>query len=472
MPPEQTPADDFLTWYNDLVIRTELAEPTEITGCNSVKPYGYAIWEFMQRDLDRRIQELDVKNMYFPSIMPALLAEQKNAGTKNLPDAADTANITGTVELLHQASAGETLICTSFAGWIRTYRDLPLRINQWTGKTRPETSPVPFLRDTEFLFQEGLTAHTTEEEASDTANLVQSLYKDFMQEILSIPVVSGRKPAHTTRQGADTSYTNEALSRNGKAIQLSACHLLSRGFSQAYDIRFQNAEGQTEQPFFSNWSTSMRLIGAVIMVHADDNGLRLPPAVAPVQIVIVPMTSDAVMRDKILEKSVELRQKWPQLRVTTDNRENVTEAIKSAEWERKGVPIRIEIAADNMQQDTLAVIRRDTGETQTIRMESCSSSFLDSLLAEIQGNMFREATLRLQDHTYECHSFEEMNNYLTHTGGFLWAPWDGLSDTATRIHDATHASILLVEQRENIADQRDILSGNPAKYMALFAMSL
>jgi prolyl-tRNA synthetase len=473
MPRLASQTDDFPQWYLDVIEQADLADYSDVKGCIIFKPYGYAIWEAMQEDLNRRIKEIDVQNAYFPLFIPeSIIAKEKDHIEGFAPECAVVTHGGGKelAEKLYIRPTSETIIYATFSKWIKSHRDLPMKINQWANIVRWEMRTRPFLRTTEFLWQEGHTAHQTEEEADEMAAQALSMYADFDQEVLALPVMKGRKPDHDKFAGAEYTLTTEALARDGKAIQAGTSHMLGQGFSKAYDIKFLDNESKEQYPWITSWGVSTRLIGTMIVVHGDEKGLRLPPKIAPVQVIIIPIYKSETERETVLEKCEQLKQAWSSVRVKIDDRDDKSPGFKFNEWELKGVPIRIEIGPKDLAAESLTYVRRDTGEKVQMLSASADSLFIQSLLSEIHGSLYRQAQMYMQDHTFTVETFEDMNNYLNNVGGFVWAPWDGLKDTADRIKSVTKATIRLVDtEPHDMTGKKDLLSGNPAVKMALFA---
>jgi len=473
MSPLASQTDDFAQWYLDVVLQADLADYSDVKGCIIFKPYGYAIWEMMQADLNRRMKEHDVQNAYFPLLIPeSIINKEKDHIEGFAPECAVVTHGGGKelAEKLYIRPTSETIIYSTFSKWIKSHRDLPLKINQWANVVRWEMRTRPFLRTTEFLWQEGHTVHATEEEADEMAAQALSMYADFDHETLAIPVMTGKKPDHDKFAGADYTLTTEALAKDGKAIQAGTSHMLGQGFAKAYDIKFLDAQGKSQIPFITSWGVSTRLIGTVIVVHGDEKGLRLPPNIAPIQVVIVPIYKTDHERDSVLEACEALKTKWTGVRIKLDDRSDKSPGFKFHEWELKGVPLRVEMGPKDLAAQSITYVRRDTGEKQQMLSASADSVFIQSLLSEIQGSLFRQAQMHMQEHTFTCETFEDMNNYLSNVGGFVWAPWDGLRETADRIKSVTKATIRLVDtEPRDMTGKKDVLSGNPAVKMALFA---
>ncbi len=466
-------SENFPQWYLDVIEQAGLAENSDVKGCIVFKPYGYAIWENVQRELDRRIKELDVENAYFPLFIPESIINKEKEHIKGFAPECAVVTIGGGKELaekLYVRPTSETIIYTTFAKWVQSYRDLPLRINQWANVVRWEMRTRPFLRTTEFLWQEGHTAHATEEEAEEMVRAALQMYVDFDRDCLAIPVMHGYKPDHERFAGAEYTLTTEALARDGKAIQAGTSHNLGQGFSEAYDIGFLDESGERKRPWITSWGLSTRIIGTIIVVHGDEQGLRLPPNVAPIQVVIIPIYKSQTEKELITTLCRELAEALKgHVRVKVDLRDEKSPGFKFNEWEVKGVPLRIEIGPKDYSAGTVTVVRRDTGIKETTSRATCTPDFLLGLLADIQGTLLEEAKQHLASHTYEARSLEELHNFLESGGGFVWAPWDGSTDSANRVKEATKATIRLIEKGQDLHEAKDLLSGASAKYRALYA---
>ena len=388
-------------------------------------------------------------------------------------------------EKLYIRPTSETIIYTTFAKWIQSHRDLPLKINQWANIIRWEMRTRPFLRTLEFLWQEGHTAHATKDEADAMARDALQMYVDFDREFLALPVLQGKKPDHDKFAGALYTLTTEALARDGKAIQAGTSHNLGQGFSEAYDLSFLDEKGTAQRPWITSWGASTRLIGTVIVVHGDAKGLRLPPSLAPIQIVIVPIYKTDDEKAKVLAACDQLKlQLGPELRVKIDARDEKSPGFKFNEWEVKGVPLRMEIGPKDLEKKAVMLCRRDTGTKESLAFAQCEGFFIQSMLQKIQESLYDQAKQYMDDHTYETDSYEELKKWIdgeggpahrspedgTGGGGFVWAPWDGTLKSANMIKDKTKATIrMIAEDSSKAKGKKDLVSGEPAKEWALFA---
>ncbi len=462
---------DFSQWYLDVIAEAGLAEYADVKGCIIFKPYGYALWEAIQRDLDRRIKALGVENAYFPLLIPAsLLAKEKDHVEGFAPECAVVTEGGGKklTEPLYIRPTSETIIYATFKKWIASHRDLPLKINQWANVVRWEMRTRPFLRTLEFLWQEGHTAHATKEEADTMAETVLQMYTDFAREMLALPILSGRKPDHERFAGALYTITLEALARDGKAIQAGTSHNLGQGFSEAYDVSFVDADRQTKRPWMTSWGVSTRLIGTVIVVHGDEKGLRLPPTLAPIQAVIVPIYKTDEEKEAVLAAAAKLRESLlPHIRIRLDDRDEKSPGFKFNEWEVKGVPLRIELGPKDLEKQQVMLVRRDTSTKTPMPMTQCTGEAMVHLMTEIQQTLLSQAEDFLKSHTYTAETLAQMQEKLEGEGGLVWAPWDGTVESANIIKEKTKATIRLLGGEAK--GEKDLVSGKPATMMALYA---
>jgi prolyl-tRNA synthetase len=449
MPRLADPQKDFPQWYLDVIEAADLAENSPVRGCIVFKPYGYALWEAMQRDMDLRIKALGVQNAYFPLFIPESLMMKEKEHVEGFAPECAVVTIGGGKELtekLYVRPTSETIMYAMFAKWIHSHRDLPLKINQWANIVRWEMRTRPFLRTLEFLWQEGHTAHATKDEADHMAEDVLQMYVDFDREFLAIPVLSGKKPDHDKFAGALYTLTTEALARDGKAIQAGTSHNLGQGFSEAYDISFLDEGGAKKRPWITSWGVSTRLIGTVIVVHGDEKGLRLPPSLAPIQVVLVPIYKSDAERAATLKACRELASSLPELRVHVDDREEKSPGFKFNEWEVKGVPVRIEIGPKDLEKKSVVICRRDTGAKESVPLATIDSFKLSTVLQTVQQGLYDQAKKFMDENTREAGSETELLKILERDGGFVWAPWDGTAESAMKIQEKTKATIRLVDE--------------------------
>lgn len=478
--------DDYSQWYNDIVIKADLAEHSSVKGCMVIKPYGYSIWEKMQSVLDYKFKETGHQNAYFPLFIPKSYFSKEAAHVDGF--ATECAVVThyrlkndgnGNIIVDEEAKleeelivrpTSETIIWNTYKGWIQSYRDLPLLINQWANVVRWEMRTRLFLRTTEFLWQEGHTAHATKEEAIEETEKMLHVYADFVENWMAVPVIRGRKTENERFAGALDTYCIEALMQDGKALQAGTSHFLGQNFAKAFDVKFTSKEGKLEHVWATSWGVSTRLMGALIMAHSDDNGLVVPPKLAPTQVVIVPIHKGKEELDKITNFVDEL---IPQLKalgisVKYDDRDSQRPGFKFAEYELKGVPVRIAIGARDMENQTVEIARRDTKEKNTVSQKGLAMYIAD-LLSNIQTSMFEKALKFRDEHITEANSYEEFKELLETKTGFIAAHWDGTVETEKRIKDETKATIRCIPLNNKLEDGVCILTGKPSKQRVLFA---
>ena len=480
--------EDYSKWYNELVVKADLAENSAVRGCMVIKPYGYAIWEKMQAELDRMFKETGHENAYFPLFVPKSLfeAEEKNAEgfakecavvthyrLQNDPDHPGKLRVDPDAKLEEELvvrPTSEAIIWSTYKGWIQSYRDLPLLINQWANVVRWEMRTRLFLRTAEFLWQEGHTAHATKKEAIIEAKQIQEVYATFAENFMAMPVIKGAKSESERFAGAEETFTIEALMQDGKALQAGTSHFLGQNFAKAFDVKYTSKEGKQEYVWATSWGVSTRLIGGLIMTHSDDLGLVLPPKLAPIQVVIVPIYKNDEQLDLISEKVVgmvkELRQKG--ISVKFDNRDTFRPGAKFAEYELKGVPIRIAIGARDVENNTVELARRDTLEKQIVTQENLVN-FIENLLDDIQTNLFQKALRFRENHITEVSNFEEFKEVIEHKGGFVLAHWDGSEETEDAIKDQTKATIRCIPNDSVFEAGTCVYSGRSSTQKVLFA---
>ena len=481
-------ADDYSKWYNELVVKADLAENSAVRGCMVIKPYGYAIWEKMQAELDRMFKETGHENAYFPLFVPKSLfeAEEKNAEgfakecavvthyrLQNDPDNPGKLRVDPEAKLEEELvvrPTSEAIIWNTYKGWVQSYRDLPLLINQWANVVRWEMRTRLFLRTAEFLWQEGHTAHATKAEAVSEAQQMQEVYATFAEDFMAMPVIKGYKSDSERFAGAEDTLTIEALMQDGKALQAGTSHFLGQNFAKAFDVKFTTKEGKKEHVWATSWGVSTRLIGGLIMTHSDDNGLVLPPRLAPIQVVIVPIYKGEEQLEAISEKVAvfvkELRKKG--VSVKFDDRDTYRPGAKFAEYELKGVPVRIAIGKRDLENGTLEIARRDTLEKQTVAQNDVVD-FVSNLLEEIQDNLFQKAIDFRTEHTTSVYNFEEFKTAIANKGGFVSAHWDGTEETENKIKDLTKATIRCIPNDAKEEIGTCVFSGKPSSKRVLFA---
>ena len=481
-------AEDYSKWYNEIILKADLAENSAVRGCMVIKPYGFAIWENMQKELDRMFKETGHQNAYFPLFVPKSLfeAEEKNAEgfakecavvthyrLQNDPEKEGKLRVDPEAKLEEELivrPTSEAIIWNTYKGWIQSYRDLPLLINQWANVVRWEMRTRLFLRTAEFLWQEGHTAHATKNEALIESKLMQDVYAKFAEEFMAMPVVKGFKSESERFAGAEETYTIEALMQDGKALQAGTSHFLGQNFAKAFDVKYTSKEGKQEYVWATSWGVSTRLIGGLIMTHSDDFGLVLPPRLAPIQVAIIPIYKGEDQLTQISEKVKtivkSLREK--NISVKFDDRDTFRPGAKFAEYELKGVPVRIAIGNRDMENNTAEVARRDTLEKQTIPQGQLSE-YICELLEEIQQNLFNKALSFRNDHITEVNSFEEFKEVIENNGGFVSAHWDGTIETENKIKELTKATIRCIPNKAKEEAGTCVLTGEKSSRKVLFA---
>ena len=486
---ELTPrSENYSQWYQDLVIKADLAENSAVRGCMVIKPYGYAIWEKMQRILDDKFKETGHVNAYFPLLIPKSFLSKEAEHVEGF--AKECAVVThyrlktnhdgtGVVvdpeakleEELIIRPTSETIIWNTYRNWIQSYRDLPILCNQWANVMRWEMRTRLFLRTAEFLWQEGHTAHATREEAEIEAKKMQGVYADFAENYMAMPVIRGVKSESERFAGALDTYTIEAMMQDGKALQAGTSHFLGQNFGKAFDVTFVDKEGKTDYAWATSWGVSTRLIGALIMTHSDDNGLVLPPKLAPIQVVIIPVTKNAEQLNAVTEKLTpiinELRSNG--VSVKYDDAENKRPGFKFADYELKGVPVRLVLGARDLEEGTIEVMRRDTLEKESRPIEGIAE-YVEKLLDDIQDNIFKKALDYRNAHIYECENYEEFKERVK-DGGFFLCHWDGTAETEAKIKEDTQATIRCVPFMFEQTPGVDMVSGKPATQRVIIARS-
>ena len=481
-------SENYSQWYNELVVKADLAEQSDVRGCMVIKPYGYAIWEKMQRILDDKFKETGVQNAYFPLLIPKSFLSKEAEHVEGF--AKECAVVThyrlktneeknGVVvdpaakleEELIIRPTSETIIWNTFRNWIQSYRDLPVLCNQWCNVMRWEMRTRLFLRTAEFLWQEGHTAHATREEAEDRAKQMLKVYADFAEKYMAVPVVQGVKSETERFAGALDTYTIEAMMQDGKALQSGTSHFLGQNFGKAFDVQFINKENKLEYAWATSWGVSTRLMGALIMTHSDDNGLVLPPKLAPIQVVIVPIYKNeeqlAAIDAKVEGIAANLRAMG--VSVKYDNADNKRPGFKFADYELKGVPVRLVIGARDLENNTVEIMRRDTLEKETRTMDGIEQ-YVKDLLDDIRNNIFAKAKAYRDAHIYECDDYEDFKKRVK-DGGFFLCHWDGTAETEAKIKEDTQATIRCVPFEFEQTPGVDMVSGKPAKCRVLIARS-
>ncbi len=481
-------ADNYSQWYNDLVVKADLAEQSAVRGGMVIKPYGYAIWEKMQRQLDDMFKATGHVNAYFPLLIPKSFlsreAEHVEGFAKEcavvthyrLKNAADGSGVVvdpsaKLEEELIIRPTSETIIWNTYKNWIQSYRDLPILCNQWANVFRWEMRTRLFLRTAEFLWQEGHTAHATREEAETEARRMLDVYADFAENFMAVPVVKGVKSANERFAGALDTYTIEAMMQDGKALQSGTSHFLGQNFAKAFDVQFINKNNELEYVWATSWGVSTRLMGALIMTHSDDNGLVLPPKLAPIQVVIIPIYKNAEQLQAIDAKANEIADKLRTMGISVkyDNADNKRPGFKFADYELKGVPVRLVMGGRDLENGTVEVMRRDTLEKETMSVENIEQ-VVKTLLDEIQANIFQKALKYRQEHTITVDSYDEFKEKIEE-GGFILAHWDGTTETEERIKEETKATIRCIPFDGDTTPGVCMVTGKPSARRVLFARS-
>tara|TARA_R110002049_G_scaffold79924_1_gene203328 strand:+ start:2757 stop:4232 length:1476 start_codon:yes stop_codon:yes gene_type:complete len=482
-----TRSEDYSKWYNELVIKADLAENSGVRGCMVIKPYGFAIWEKMQAELDRMFKETGHQNAYFPLFIPKSYFSKEASHVDGfakecavvthyrLKNAEDGSGIivdpdAKLEEELIVRPTSETIIWDTYRKWIQSYRDLPLLINQWANVVRWEMRTRLFLRTAEFLWQEGHTAHATEREAIEEAEQMMNVYADFVENFMAVPVIKGTKTESERFAGALETYCIEALMQDGKALQAGTSHFLGQNFAKAFDVKFANKEGKQDYVWATSWGVSTRLMGALVMTHSDDNGLVLPPNLAPDQVVIVPIYRNDEQFDAVSEAANELMKELRAkgLRVKYDNRDTQKPGWKFNEYELKGVPVRIAIGPKDLENGTFEVARRDTLSKEVLSKEVIVEKVV-GLMDEIQKNLFKKASDHRLNHTTTVETYDEFKKVLESKGGFISAHWDGSIETEEKIKNETKATIRCIPIEGETESGSCMVTGKPSAKRVLFA---
>lgn len=478
--------ENYSDWYNELVVKADLAEHSAVKGCMVIKPYGYAIWEKMQQALDKMFKDTGHVNAYFPLFIPKSFFSKEASHVEGF--AKECAVVThyrlktaenGEIvvdetakldEELIVRPTSETIIWNTYKGWIQSYRDLPILVNQWANVVRWEMRTRLFLRTTEFLWQEGHTAHSTAQEAIEETEQMLDVYSDFAEKWMAIPVIKGVKTANERFAGALETYCIEALMQDGKALQAGTSHFLGQNFAKAFDVKFANKEGKQDFVWATSWGVSTRLMGALVMTHSDDKGLVLPPKLAPFQVVIVPIYKGeeqlAQISEVVKKMKTELEAKG--ITVKYDNRDTQRPGWKFAEYELKGVPVRIAIGARDLENGTVEVARRDTMEKETLQQADIATK-IEHLLEQIQDNLYQKALSMREAKTYTANTYEEFKQTLETTPGFILAHWDGTPETEQKIKEETKATIRCIPLNNKQEAGTCIYSGKPSTQRVVFA---
>ena len=479
--------ENYAQWYNDLVIKGGLADYSAVKGCMVIKPYGFALWEEMRDELDRMFKETGHENAYFPLFIPKSFLSREAAHVEGF--AKECAVVThyrlkndpeggGIIvdpeakleEELIVRPTSETIIWNTYKTWIQSYRDLPLLINQWANVVRWEMRTRLFLRTTEFLWQEGHTAHATAEEAIEESQLMLRVYADFVENYMAVPVIRGIKTASERFAGAVETYCIEAMMQDGKALQAGTSHFLGQNFAKAFDVKFSDKQNKLEYVWATSWGVSTRLVGALVMAHSDDEGLILPPRIAPIQVVIIPIYKGDERKDLLDAKGKEIFAglKKMGIRVKFDHNDNNRPGWKFAEYEKKGVPVRIALGLRDLDNQTIEIARRDTREKMSVPMEGLNER-IEKLLVDIQESMYRKALVFRDDHVTRADHWDDFARLLDTKGGFISAHWDGTAETEESIKEQLKATIRCIPLNNPAEEGLCIFSGKPSHQRVLFA---
>ena len=480
--------EDYSQWYNEIVSRADLAEHSAVRGCMVIKPYGYAIWEKMQQQLDKMFKETGHTNAYFPLFVPKSLfeAEEKNAEgfakecavvthyrLKTNPDEPGKLMVDPKAKLEEELvvrPTSEAIIWNTYKGWIQSYRDLPILVNQWANVVRWEMRTRLFLRTAEFLWQEGHTAHATKDEAIEETKTMIDVYAQFAEEFMAMPVVKGVKSESERFAGAEDTYSIEALMQDGKALQAGTSHFLGQNFAKAFDVKYATKEGTQEYVWATSWGVSTRLMGALIMTHSDDNGLVLPPRLAPFQVVMVPIYRNDEQFDAVVGRLKEIKKELEAkgVSVKLDDRDTHKPGWKFAEYEFKGVPLRLAMGPRDLENGTIELARRDTLEKNTYEQSDLVNK-VEHLLENIQDNLYRKSIDFRNEQSHKADSYEEFKEILEKKGGFIYAHWDGSAETEDLIQKETKATIRCIPLKGDLEEGKCMLTGKPSKQRVIFA---
>ena len=481
-------AENYSQWYNDLVVKADLAEQSAVRGCMVIKPYGYAVWEKMQQQLDKMFKQTGVQNAYFPLLIPKSFLSREAEHVKGFAKACavvthyrlkasedgNSVEVDPAAKLEEELiirPTSETIIWNTYKNWIHSWRDLPLMCNQWCNVMRWEMRTRPFLRTAEFLWQEGHTAHATREEAEEEARRMLKVYAEFAEKWMAVPVLQGVKSETERFAGALDTYTIEAMMQDGKALQSGTSHFLGQNFAKSFDVTYLNKENKPEYVWATSWGVSTRLIGALIMTHSDDNGLVLPPRLAPIQVVIIPISKGGEQLEAITNKLSPIISQLRDMGISVkyDDADNKRPGFKFADYELKGVPVRLVMGARDLEEGTIEVMRRDTLEKETRPVDGIVE-YVSKLLEDIQDNIFEKARKYRDDHVYVCEDYEEFKQKVKN-GGFFLCHWDGTEETEAQIKEETQATIRCVPFAYEQTPGVDMVSGKPAKYRVIIARS-
>lgn len=480
--------EDYSQWYNEIISRADLAEHSAVRGCMVIKPYGYAIWERMQAQLDKRFKETGHSNAYFPLFVPKSLfeAEEKNAEgfakecavvthyrLKSNPDEPGKLMVDPEAKLEEELvvrPTSEAIIWNTYKGWIQSYRDLPILVNQWANVVRWEMRTRLFLRTAEFLWQEGHTAHASKEEAIEETEKILDVYAEFAESFMAMPVIKGLKTETERFAGAEETYCIEALMQDGKALQAGTSHFLGQNFAKAFDVKYASKEGKQEYVWATSWGVSTRLMGALIMTHSDDHGLVLPPKLAPYQVVMVPIYRNDEQFDAVCSKLKEIKKDLEAkgIRVKLDDRDSHKPGWKFAEYEFKGVPIRLAMGPRDLEEGSIELARRDTLEKHSYNQSDLINK-VEHLLENIQQNLYQKAIDFREESSHKADSYDEFKKIIKEKGGFVYAHWDGSPETEAKIQQETKATIRCIPSNGKIEAGKCMVTGKPSNQRVIFA---
>ena len=460
--------EDIVKWYTDIVLKAELADYAETKGCIAIRPYGYALWENIQKYADTKFKEVGIENYYMPSLIPESLLQKEKDHVEGFSPEVAWITIAGGEELeekLYVRPTSEPIIASMYSKWLKSWRDLPILGNQWCNVVRWEKETRPFLRSREFLWQEGHTIHETHKEAEERTLMMLDIYADVIENLLAIPVIKGKKTESEKFAGAESTYTVECMMHDGRALQSGTSHNLGQHFTKVFDVKFQNREGKDEYGYHTSWGISTRLIGGIIMAHGDNRGLKLPPRVAPIQVVIVPIAQhkEGVL-DKVFDLKTQLSKKF---RVKVDDRDKYSPGYKFNYWEMKGVPVRIEMGPRDIENGECILVRRDNGEKTTVKLDELNIK-LEELLKDIQISMFNDCKKRMEQKTTVALNMDEFKNNMETNQGFIKAMWCGKEECEDKIREVTGAkSRCMPFEQEKISD-KCVCCGEHADHMVVW----
>ncbi len=478
-------SEDYSKWYNELIKECGIAEISPVRGCMILKPYGYSIWEKIKEGLDKMFKDTGHENAYFPIFIPKSFFSKEAAHVEGfakecaivthsrLRNASDGSGIevdptSKLEEELIVRPTSETIIWDAYKRWIKSYRDLPLLINQWANVIRWEMRTRMFLRTTEILWQEGHTAHTTKKEAIEEAEKMLGVYVDFIENTMAIPVTKGIKTENERFGGAEITYTIETITQDRRALQAGTSHFLGTNFAKAFDVKFADKDGKLNYVWGTSWGVTTRLIGSLIMSHSDDQGLVLPPKLAPIQIIIIPIFKNKDSKNMVIEKALEIKKQLSKFTVKIDDRDYYRPGWKFNEYELKGVPIRITVGSRDIENNTVEIFRRDNQTKSTVSLDNLSTT-ISNTLDDIQQNLFNKALKFRNDNTHKVDTYDQFKEVLKNKRGFILAHWDGTSETEIKIKEETKATIRCVFLDEDVEEGKCIYSGKPSKRRVLFA---